>query len=81
VVGAGLITLLYMTRTWQLIFQQEPEPGVQLKPYGDSALAPTLLIGLCVLLGLFGAPLLDLAQQTVSQLAEPQRYIRAVLGG
>lgn len=81
VVSAGVITLLYMTRTWQLIFQQEPVEGVTLKPYGDHALAPTLLVGICIFLGLFGAPLLDMANQTVIQLADPQIYIRAVLGG
>jgi multicomponent Na+:H+ antiporter subunit D len=81
VVSAGILTLLYMTRTWQLIFQQAPEGEVNLKPYGDEPIAPTLLIALCVLLGLFGAPLLDIATQTVTQLAEPQLYIRAVLGG
>ncbi|MCC7207622.1 MAG: hypothetical protein IT323_09955 [Anaerolineae bacterium] len=81
VVSAGIITLLYMTRTWQHIFQKAPEPELKLRPYGDSPLAPALLIGLCVLLGLFGAPLLDLAGQTVAQLADPQVYIRAVLGG
>jgi len=81
VVSAGIITLLYMTRTWQWIFQQEPGPEVKLKPYGDNPLAPALLIGLCILLGLFGAPLLDLARQTVAQLADPRLYIQAVLGG
>ncbi len=81
VVSAGVITLLYMTRTWQHIFQQAPAEGITLKPYGDNALAPALLIGICIFLGLFGSPLLDLANQTVAQLADPQLYIRAVLGG
>ena len=80
VVGAGVLTLLYMTRTWQLIFQQSPSENVQLKATGDSHLAPLILIVLCVLLGLFGSPLLDLAQQTVTQVADPQIYIQAVLG-
>jgi multicomponent Na+:H+ antiporter subunit D len=81
VVAAGMITLLYMTRTWQWIFQQSPGTGVQLKPYGDSLLAPSLLIGLCVLLGFFGAPLLNIATLTVQQIGNPEFYIRAVLGG
>ncbi len=80
VVSAGIITLLYMTRTWQLIFQQAPEQEVKLKPYGDNPIAPALLIGLCVLLGLFGSPLLDVAGRTVGQLADPQLYVQAVLG-
>lgn len=81
VISAGIITLLYMTRTWQLIFQQEPDEPVKLKPYGDSLLAPTLLIGLCVALGLFASPLIDLAWRAVEQIHDPSVYIRAVLGG
>ncbi|MDX2163409.1 MAG: proton-conducting transporter membrane subunit [bacterium] len=81
VVGAGMITLLYMTRTWQLIFQQPPADSLKTKPHGDSPLAPTLLIGLCIALGFFASPLLDVAARTVAQLGDPQVYIRAVLGG
>ncbi len=81
VVGAGIITLLYMTRTWQLIFQQPPAEGVKTKETGDSQLAPTLLIAVCVVLGIYGSPLLNIASRTVSQLGDPQIYIRAVLGG
>ncbi len=80
-VGAGMITLLYMMRTWQLIFQQEPDEYTKTKPTGDSQLAPSLLIGLCIGLGLFATPLIDLANQVVAQLGDPQIYIRAVLGG
>jgi multicomponent Na+:H+ antiporter subunit D len=82
-VGAGLITLLYMTRTWSLIFQQNPdENSAELKPAGagDSPLAPALLIGLSVLFGLYAAPLIELAQMTVEQLGNPSIYISAVLG-
>jgi multicomponent Na+:H+ antiporter subunit D len=81
VVGAGMITLYYMTRTWQLIFQQEAAEAPALKPYGDSLIAPSLLIGLCLLLGAFASPLIALAQQTVAQVGDPSVYIRAVLGG
>lgn len=80
-VGAGMITLLYMMRTWQLIFQQEPNEHTKTKPYGDSHLAPTLLIALCIGLGLFASPLIELANQVVTQLGDPQIYIHAVLGG
>jgi len=81
VVGAGIITLLYMTRTWQWIFQRPYEGSVEVKPTGDSPLAPALLIGLCVLLGLYGAPLLDVATLAVAHISDPQIYILAVLGG
>lgn len=81
VVSAGMITLLYMTRTWQLIFQQEPDETVKLKSSGDSLLAPTLLLALCVLLGIFASPVIDVAVQAVEQVGDPGLYIRAVLGG
>jgi multicomponent Na+:H+ antiporter subunit D len=80
-VGAGMITLLYMMRTWQHIFQKEPDEFTKAKPTGDNLLAPSLLIGLCVLLGVYAAPLIEVAKQTVAQLGDPQIYIRAVLGG
>jgi len=81
VVGAGVITLMYMTRTWQLIFRQERAETVQLKPRGDSVLAPALLIGLCLVLGLFASPLIQVALRAVEQMGDPSLYIRAVLGG
>jgi multicomponent Na+:H+ antiporter subunit D len=80
-VAAGLITLWYMMRTWQLVFQQAPHADLHLKPTGDSIVAPSILIALCVLLGVFAAPLIQLATDAVTQLAEPSLYIRAVLGG
>lgn len=81
VVGSGVITLLYMVRTWQWIFQQAPAEGLKTKPKGDSLLAPALLIAACILLGLFASPLLDLAGRASAQLGNPALYISAVLGG
>lgn len=81
VIGAGILTLLYMMRTWQHIFQRESEQDLHLKPTGDSPLAPTLLIACCIAFGLYAAPLVDLATLAVAQLGDPQIYIRAVLGG
>jgi multicomponent Na+:H+ antiporter subunit D len=80
-IAAGLITLLYMIRTWQLIFQQPPDEHLHLKPTGDSFLAPALLIGLCIALGFFAAPLIEAATRVVAQLGNAQIYIQAVLGG
>ncbi len=77
-IGASLLTVAYMTRTWQLIFQQAPSAELVLKPYGDNPLAPALLIGLCVLLGLYAAPLVELAQLAVTELGDPNHYINAV---
>jgi multicomponent Na+:H+ antiporter subunit D len=80
-VGAGLITLLYMTRTWQHIFQRPPDEHLKLKPVGDSIVAPALLLGLCVLLGLYAVPLVEVATVAVTRLGDPNIYIRSVLGG
>ncbi len=80
-VGAGLITMMYMTRTWSLMFQQKPnENTAKLKPEGegDSVLAPALLIGICVLLGFYAGPLIEIAEMTVMQMEDPQIYIEAV---
>lgn len=82
-VAGGILSLIYVARTWQIIFQQAPDDQTaKLKPFseGDSWLAPALLIGACVLLGLFGAPLVDAAQHISVQIGAPAHYIVAVLG-
>lgn len=79
-VAAGLITLLYTMQTWQHIFQRSPDASLHLKPVGDSIIAPTMLICLCVLLGLFAAPLIEAATIAVARLGDPNIYIRSVLG-
>jgi multicomponent Na+:H+ antiporter subunit D len=78
VVGAGIITMMYMVRTWQLIFQQPPTGKLERKR-GDSPLAPALLIGMCIVLGVYAVPLVDLAEETVEQIGRPEIYIEAVL--
>jgi multicomponent Na+:H+ antiporter subunit D len=80
-VSAGMITLLYMMRTWQHVFQAQPPDDLHIKPRGDSLLAPTLLIMLCILLGLYAQPLVEIASEAVVRLGDPSIYIRAVLGG
>jgi multicomponent Na+:H+ antiporter subunit D len=80
-VAAGLITLMYTARTWQHVFQRAPEGELKLKPVGDSLLAPALLVGLCVLLGLYALPVVEAATLAVSRLGDPNLYIRSVLGG
>jgi multicomponent Na+:H+ antiporter subunit D len=80
-VGAGLITLLYMMRTWQHVFQKPTPDTLHLKPVGDSLIAPAILITLCILLGLYAVPLIQLATLAVERMGNPQLYIAAVLGG
>src|SRR5690606_36681780 len=77
-VGAGLITLLYMARTWQHIFQRAPDAALVLKPYGDSLIGPTLLIGLCVVLGVYALTLMEAATLAVERMGDPNIYIRGV---
>jgi multicomponent Na+:H+ antiporter subunit D len=50
------------------------------KPYGDSLLAPAILIGLCVGLGLFAEPILQLALNTANWMLQPAKYVSIVLG-
>jgi multicomponent Na+:H+ antiporter subunit D len=80
VIAGGLLTLIYMTRTWQWIFQQPPSESLKPNPHGsDSPLAPALLIAACVLLGIFASPLVDLAEDTTAQISNPAIYSCAVL--
>jgi multicomponent Na+:H+ antiporter subunit D len=80
VISGGLLTIIYMTRTWQWIFQQPPSEAVKPNPHGsDSPLAPALLIGACVLLGLFASPLVNLSEDAAAQLTNPRIYFCAVL--
>jgi multicomponent Na+:H+ antiporter subunit D len=80
VIGGGLLTLIYITRTWQLIFVkpavEDHAPAVH---RGDSMLAPTLLISACIALGIFAAPLVHVAEETVAQVLNPAAYTCAVL--
>ena len=79
-VSAGILTLIYMIRAWQQIFQREPMPETApTKDTGDSLLAPMLLIAICLLLGIVLAePLLQLVTETVREIGDPNIYISAV---
>ncbi len=89
VIGAGSLTLLYMTRTWALLFQRSADDdtaALKQPGEGDSYLAPLMLIGICLFFGLYAAPLIDVATATVDQVlcnpdvCEFSPYIEAVLG-
>ncbi|MFZ4815870.1 MAG: complex I subunit 5 family protein [Phototrophicaceae bacterium] len=78
-VGGGILTLMYMMRTWQTVFQSEPNADTTpLKDYNDSPFAPALLIAAALFLGLNATPLFELAQLTVEQINQPNLYIEAV---
>jgi multicomponent Na+:H+ antiporter subunit D len=78
---ASIITLVYVVRAFQLIWWAPAPEGAKAKPGGDRLLAPALLIGLCLLLGLWAEPLLRLANDVAAWLGDPALYIAAVLGG
>ncbi|MFP4145284.1 MAG: complex I subunit 5 family protein [Phycisphaeraceae bacterium] len=77
---ASVVSLVYVGRSFQAIWWQTPPADVQPKPYGDALLAPTLLIGGCVVLGVWPTPLVRLAEGASLWLTDPEPYIRAVLG-
>ncbi len=81
-VGAGgILTLLYVVRAFQLIWWAPLPEGNKAKTTGDHLIAPALLIGLCVALGLWAEPLLRLANAVSVWLLTPGAYTAAVLGG
>lgn len=79
--AGSIITIVYVIRAFQRIWFTPLPEEVKPKPYGDRLLAPLILIGLSVLLGIWGEPLLFLAEATAAWMATPAAYIQAVLGG
>jgi multicomponent Na+:H+ antiporter subunit D len=80
-VASGALTMLYMFRTWQRVFQTKGEVKLHLlyaHEKGDGVLAPVFLITICVLLGLYSRPLVLLAEQAAAQIMDPSIYITAV---
>jgi multicomponent Na+:H+ antiporter subunit D len=78
----SLGTLIYTMRAFQRIWwEPQLDTTVTLKPIGDQLLAPALLIGMVLLLGLWAEPLLQVTEATTIWLGQPQAYITAVLGG
>lgn len=81
VVGSGTLTLMYMFRTWQKVYQKKGEVNLHLldsHEKGDGWLAPAFLISICILLGLYARPLVILAERTAYQIMQPDIYISAV---
>jgi multicomponent Na+:H+ antiporter subunit D len=77
----SVLTLVYMFRAFMRIWWEPIGDDVKPKPYGDRLVAPAILVGLCLLLGLYAEPLINLAQATAQWMLTPQAYIQAVLGG
>jgi multicomponent Na+:H+ antiporter subunit D len=78
---ASILTMIYTIRAFQRIWWQQPdEEGID-KPMGDRLIAPAMLVGLILVLGIWANPLVQLAKDTSAWLGEPLAYIQAVLGG
>lgn len=80
VAAASALTLIYVIRAFQQIWWQSPGEGAYPKPNGDRLAAPAILIGLSLFLGLWGEPLVRLAQDTALWLNSPVNYLQLVLG-
>jgi multicomponent Na+:H+ antiporter subunit D len=81
-IGVGsILTLLYTMRAFQRIWWQDPPEGAKAKPVGDLLVAPFILIGLVLVLGLWAEPLVQVATDTSAWLGNPAGYIQAVMGG
>ncbi len=77
----SLTTFIYTMRAFQRIWWQSPAAEIALKPAGDRLLAPALLIGLVVILGVWAAPLVTVSQAAADWLGRSDQYIQLVLGG
>jgi multicomponent Na+:H+ antiporter subunit D len=78
---ASILTMVYTIRAFGRIWWQQPAEGIQTKPAGDRLLAPSILIGLVLVFGLWAEPLVQVAHDTSLWLGNPAAYIQAVLGG
>jgi multicomponent Na+:H+ antiporter subunit D len=76
---AAILTLVYTTRAFMRIWFESSDMPVPFKR-GDRLIAPVILIGLVVLLGIWAEPLVTIATDTAVWLESPAAYIEAVLG-
>jgi multicomponent Na+:H+ antiporter subunit D len=74
---ASIITLTYVIRTFiRIWFEVNPESKT--KP-GDRLAAPAILVGLSLVLGVWGQPLVAFAKTVTAWLTDPALYLLAVL--
>lgn len=78
--AAGILTLIYMTRSFVRIWWEAAPEGGAPRKAGDRLLAPVVLTAACLALGIWGGPLVDLAIRGGASLATPEGYIASVLG-
>jgi multicomponent Na+:H+ antiporter subunit D len=78
----GLLTIFSMTKIWQAAFWSPAPEGVTLSrlPQRRLWVPVAMLAGLTVVIGLFGAPFMNLAEASAAELLNPAGYVEAVLG-
>lgn len=79
---SSIMTLVYVFRALMKIWWEPFEPdnaGDKMKARGDLLVAPAGLIALCLLFGLWGGPLVNLAQDTTAWISTPEKYVQAVM--
>ena len=74
----SLLTLIYVMRAFMRVWWQPRHQQEKVKPYGDSLLAPTCLIVLCIIFGAAAEPLLQISQKTAAWVTQPASYVAAV---
>jgi multicomponent Na+:H+ antiporter subunit D len=75
----GILTLIYTMRAFQAIWWQLPPDNQQPKPSGDRLVAPSILILLVIVIGVWAEPLIQFCQLTSAWLLNPDNYIQVVL--
>lgn len=75
----GLLTLIYTMRAFQKIWWHPIPQENTVKKDGDRLIAPTLLVILVIVLGLWADPLVEFSRATSTWLQLPENYIQAVL--
>lgn len=79
--AASLVVLAAMMKIWRRAFVSDHEPGPPVTSARPTLMAVPLILGAAtVVLGLGGEWLLGLCEQAGRGLAEPTRYVKAVLG-
>lgn len=77
---ASILTMIYTIRAFGKIWWKTPDEGIKSKPTGDHLIAPLILIGIVLILGIWAEPLVQAAQLASQWLLDPSAYILAVLG-
>ena len=77
---AAVLTLVYAVRAFMRIWFEVGDRPVPHKK-GDQLIAPTILLVLVLVLGLWADPLITVATDTAVSLQSPEIYIDAVLEG